>query len=98
MREKKDLKYIIANNLLYDLYGSSTGHDPAIVNNKKDAEKIQNIILLNGSKEQLLILPPINGIRVRIIMASNKPNTPPNLLGIDRRIAYAKRKYHSGTI
>jgi len=23
-------------------------------------------------------------------------NTPPNLLGIDRRIAYANRKYHSG--
>jgi len=22
--------------------------------------------------------------------------TPPNLLGIDRKIAYAKRKYHSG--
>lgn len=24
--------------------------------------------------------------------------TPPNLLGIDRKIAYAKRKYHSGWI
>jgi hypothetical protein len=28
--------------------------------------------------------------------AINNPNTPPNLLGIERRIAYAKRKYHSG--
>jgi len=28
--------------------------------------------------------------------AINKPITPPNLLGIERRIAYAKRKYHSG--
>ena len=25
-------------------------------------------------------------------------NTPPNLLGIDRRIAYAIKKYHSGWI
>jgi hypothetical protein len=25
-----------------------------------------------------------------------KANTPPNLLGIDRRIAYANKKYHSG--
>ena len=24
--------------------------------------------------------------------------TPPNLLGIDRKIAYANRKYHSGWI
>lgn len=29
-------------------------------------------------------------------MESNSASTPPNLLGIDRRIAYAKRKYHSG--
>lgn len=27
---------------------------------------------------------------------SKRARTPPNLLGIDRRIAYAKRKYHSG--
>lgn len=27
-----------------------------------------------------------------------KPTTPPNLLGIQRKIAYAKRKYHSGWI
>lgn len=27
-----------------------------------------------------------------------KASTPPNLLGIDRRIAYANRKYHSGLI
>lgn len=34
----------------------------------------------------------INRIRIDSIRAS----TPPNLLGIDRRIAYANRKYHSG--
>lgn len=28
----------------------------------------------------------------------NKPKTPPNFLGIARRIAYANKKYHSGTI
>lgn len=27
---------------------------------------------------------------------NNKAITPPNLLGIDRRIAYANKKYHSG--
>ena len=28
--------------------------------------------------------------------AKSKPNTPPSLLGIERRIAYANKKYHSG--
>jgi len=31
-------------------------------------------------------------------MAANMAITPPNLLGIERRIAYAHRKYHSGLI
>ena len=29
-------------------------------------------------------------------MDITKATTPPNLLGMDRRMAYAKRKYHSG--
>lgn len=29
-------------------------------------------------------------------MAVNMAITPPSLFGIDRRIAYAQRKYHSG--
>lgn len=33
-------------------------------------------------------------IRIRIDIA--RARTPPNLLGMDRRIAYANRKYHSG--
>lgn len=27
---------------------------------------------------------------------SIRANTPPNLFGIDRKIAYANKKYHSG--
>lgn len=30
------------------------------------------------------------------MIAMAKAITPPNLFGIDRRIAYANRKYHSG--
>jgi hypothetical protein len=30
--------------------------------------------------------------------AANRASTPPNLLGIDRRIAYTHKKYHSGLI
>lgn len=29
-------------------------------------------------------------------MEAKRARTPPNLLGMDRRMAYAKRKYHSG--
>ena len=36
----------------------------------------------------------LSGIRIR--MENNSARTPPNLFGIARKIAYAKRKYHSG--
>lgn len=29
---------------------------------------------------------------------NNKPTTPPSFLGNERRMAYANKKYHSGTI
>jgi hypothetical protein len=32
----------------------------------------------------------------RINRAANRAITPPNLFGIDRRIAYTHKKYHSG--
>lgn len=38
------------------------------------------------------------GIKIRIRIESTRARTPPSLLGIDRRIAYANRKYHSGLI
>lgn len=34
----------------------------------------------------------------RIRIDATKATTPPNLLGIDRKIAYANKKYHSGLI
>jgi len=36
------------------------------------------------------------GMMNRIAIDIANAITPPNLLGIDRRIAYANRKYHSG--
>lgn len=33
---------------------------------------------------------------IRIKIERTSATTPPNLFGIDRRIAYANRKYHSG--
>lgn len=33
---------------------------------------------------------------IRITSAPASARTPPNLFGMDRRIAYSQRKYHSG--
>lgn len=38
------------------------------------------------------------GIRNRISTEAARASTPPSLLGIERRMAYANRKYHSGLI
>lgn len=37
-----------------------------------------------------------SGARIKI--EASKPITPPNLLGIARKMAYANKKYHSGWI
>lgn len=44
------------------------------------------------------ILGLIKGRVYKIRIDINKAITPPSLLGIDRRIAYANKKYHSGWI
>jgi len=36
------------------------------------------------------------GTNIRIIIEANRAITPPSLFGMDRRMAYANRKYHSG--
>lgn len=36
------------------------------------------------------------GMAAKIRIDRNNASTPPSLLGIDRRIVYANRKYHSG--
>lgn len=38
------------------------------------------------------------GTSMRIKIENNRASTPPSLFGIDRRMVYAKRKYHSGLI
>ena len=38
----------------------------------------------------------VNGRITKIAIDKAKQITPPNLLGIERKIAYANKKYHSG--
>jgi len=42
------------------------------------------------------LLTDVKGRINRINKAANRAITPPNLLGIERKIAYTHRKYHSG--
>lgn len=37
-----------------------------------------------------------NGLRKSTSTEAARASTPPSLLGIERRMAYANRKYHSG--
>jgi hypothetical protein len=56
----------------------------------------QNFALLFGlNLEDLIFLVFIGNVKI-IKIAITNANTPPNLFGIERRIAYANRKYHSG--
>jgi len=38
----------------------------------------------------------MNGIKYKIAIEATSAITPPSLLGIERKIAYIGRKYHSG--
>lgn len=38
----------------------------------------------------------VRGMKIKIKIDIRSASTPPSLLGIDRRIAYANKKYHSG--
>jgi hypothetical protein len=75
--------------------GSSTGFIPNHVKNKKMMTKLQKDKNFNSFGLFCCILGrKVKGRRIKIDI--NSPITPPNLFGIDRKIAYANRKYHSG--
>lgn len=78
------------------MYGSSTGFIPIHVSAVKIAAVIQNKVFLFGLNFLLLFMLFLL-VRRRITkILITRANTPPNLFGIDRKIAYANRKYHSG--
>jgi len=73
--------------------GSSTGLAPIQVNRIRAASKDQNFNFFNGLNFDLDFLLIVIA---RIMMEARRATTPPSLEGIERRIAYANRKYHSG--
>lgn len=79
--------------------GCSTGWLPIHVRTSRLATRSQNSICERGRKviERCLDLCK-KGIRNRISTEAARASTPPSLFGIERRMAYANRKYHSGLI
>jgi len=78
--------------------GYSTGFAPIQVSTKNDETVDQKIIFfigLNFDESEIFFL---KGKIAIIKIDKSMAITPPNLFGIDRRIAYANRKYHSGWI
>jgi hypothetical protein len=62
-----------------------------------DEVRVQNVILFDGYMDvDRSFIMWVNGIVIRINTDITRATTPPILFGMDRRIAYANRKYHSG--
>lgn len=79
--------------------GCSTGCPPIQVRVSRLAVKIQNSVWEIGRNIRLRCLDVWSrGMMRRIRIDASRARTPPSLLGIERRIAYANRKYHSGLI
>lgn len=81
------------------MYGSSTGIPPIQVRINMSATRVQNKSWLIGRKLSARCFAVCStGTSIRTKIDDNRAKTPPNLLGIERRMAYANRKYHSGLI
>lgn len=81
------------------IYGSSTGIPPIHVRIATFAMSAQNRNWVIGRNVRLRWLDVWRmGTTIRTKMEARRARTPPSLLGIERRIAYANRKYHSGLI
>ena len=63
----------------------------------RSTTRIQNMHWLIGRNIMLRCLDVWRkGTSTKIRTERTRARTPPSLLGIDHRIAYANRKYHSG--
>ena len=97
MRIRMIEKYRMEASCPMVMNGCSTGWPPIHVRVSRSATSSQNRHWLSGRK----VMPRwfevwSSGMMARIIIDRIRANTPPSLFGIDRRIAYANRKYHSG--
>jgi len=84
------------NNFPIVSYGASTGFAPIHVKIMNELKNIQMFILYSGFIFAVFLYFFMIGKIMIIKMDISRATTPPSLFGIDRRMAYANRKYHSG--
>lgn len=90
------MKYVRLKIFPINSYGASTGLAPTHVNIVKDEKNIQEYILLMGFVFVVFFIFFIVG-KIKMMRIDIKSAiTPLSLLGIERKIAYANKKYHSG--
>lgn len=86
---------MVVNTCPISLNGGSTGFAPIHVSRVAVTRNTQNINFFTGLN--LLFLDDFFNVRTPMItMAATIASTPPSFDGIDRKIAYANKKYHSG--
>lgn len=91
------MKYRIEAICPISMNGGSTGCPPIQVSTSVLAIKSQNSVCVIGRRDRLRCLEVCRvGIIIRIKIDASRAITPPSLFGIDRKIAYANKKYHSG--
>lgn len=99
IKKRKYKKYENVKSWPKTKYGSSIGLKPIQPNKIQTFENDQKDKTFQFSKKEALKnLFVANGNKNNINIAKIKVLKPPNLLGIERSIAWNGRKYHSGTI
>lgn len=97
LKIRNSVKYRIEATCPMITKGCSTGMPPIQVRIATSATRVQNRNCDRGRKVSPCCLEVWSrGTSIRIRMEKSSARTPPSLLGIDRRMAYANRKYHSG--
>lgn len=97
VRTKKRKKYRNDATCPMIIKGCSTGIPPIHVKIRTSATRAQNRNCVRGRNVRLRCFDVWRmGTTKRTRIDERRARTPPSLFGIERRMAYAKRKYHSG--
>lgn len=98
-RTRNNEKYNTEATCPIIMKGSSTGIPPIQVRMATSATRVQNSSWVRGRKVNPCCFEVWRrGTTMSTRIDRRSASTPPSLLGIDRRMAYANRKYHSGLI
>lgn len=97
VRTRKRRKYRKDATCPIIMKGCSTGMPPIQVRMMTSATSVQNKNCVRGRNVRLRCFDVWRmGTTISTKIEDRRARTPPSLLGIERRMAYANKKYHSG--